>query len=191
MSDNPFESPLAEPEGPDPATDEMLVGGEQEVYVEGDCLVVRSGTILPLRCVKTNAPASPKNQIRKEMYWAPSWIALLILANVVILLIVYLAVRKKCVLVYSEDPQLRSARHRRVLAVSLVAVAITLGLILSIAYEAFALTGFAVLGLLGALIALLIVGRGPIRPVKHKEGYFWIRGFSREYLQECLLAASA
>lgn len=184
MSDNPFQAPLTDAQ--DFATS-VLLGGRQQAYVDGDCLVVRSGAVLPNRCVRTNQPTSFMEERRQTLYWAPSWIAILILLNLLILAIVYFVVRKACDITYSESQELRSARRTRVLITSLVCVALFVGMIAGIGYESAGVMIVTIFGLLVGLITLLVVARGPIRPVKHKNGEFWLRGFSREYLDQLVL----
>src|SRR5580658_7517610 len=59
-------------------------------------VVTVSDTIFPDRCIKCNAPAGGYH-LKRKLYWIHPAFLLLILCNVIILLIVYLVVRKKAV----------------------------------------------------------------------------------------------
>ncbi|WP_442484930.1 hypothetical protein [Aeoliella sp. SH292] len=184
MSENPFQAPLTDAK--DYATT-VMQGGRQQAYVDGSYLVVRSGVVLPTRCVKTNQPTSPSEERRQTLYWAPSWIGILILVNLLILAIVYFVVRKGCDITYSESQELRATRRFRVLIASLACAGLFVGLIAGIVVESTVVVVVTILGILVGLITLLIVARAPVRPVKYKKGEFWIRGFSREYLDQLVV----
>jgi len=70
------------------------VSSEVSVWRDGKTVVTLHGASLPSRCVKCNAPADPPTKER-TMYWVHPAVYLLLLAGALILLIVYLIVRKK------------------------------------------------------------------------------------------------
>lgn len=67
-------------------------------YTDGSLLMIRTGAILPNRCIKTNRPVEPGiNGVRKRIglsWCSPMWF-LLILVNFLIMLIVVLCVSKR------------------------------------------------------------------------------------------------
>jgi hypothetical protein len=67
------------------------------IWRQGRRLVTRSETPFPDRCVKCNAPANGF-RLKRVLYWSHPAYLLLLLCNLLILLIVYLIVRKKAVL---------------------------------------------------------------------------------------------
>jgi hypothetical protein len=94
MDTNPFQTPET---GFDAMPAVRLAGLPR---VDGKCLVVASGTVLPPVCVKTNQPVSEGDLVRKQFDWCSPWVALLLLVNVLVLLIVYFIVHKKCSLTF-------------------------------------------------------------------------------------------
>jgi hypothetical protein len=63
MDTNPFQTPQT---GFDVLPAARLAG---LAHVDGRFLVVASGTVLPLRCVKTNRPVSEGDLLRKQFDW--------------------------------------------------------------------------------------------------------------------------
>ncbi|ATC62644.1 hypothetical protein CMV30_00920 [Nibricoccus aquaticus] len=55
------------------------------------------GGKLPLRCIKTNQPVPENLAKRKTLYWCTPWVFLAILANILILAVLYFILRKKVV----------------------------------------------------------------------------------------------
>jgi hypothetical protein len=87
-----------------PATTEKMIspGIHGTLEMSGKDLKVPIGTKLPPVCLLTGRVGTGK-YIEKELVWAPSWVYIFILFNLLILLIVYLVTRKKGVMGYYLD----------------------------------------------------------------------------------------
>ena len=159
------------------------------IRVDGRRLVIRSDTTLPSRCIKTNEPVDhpPKT---KTLYWAhPAWL-LLILVNILILLIVYLLVQKKCRLTFS----ISRAQQDRIRARTLVSWLVLIVGVAAIAVGAFQ-NGpavwiiFGVPSMVAGLVSAFIVSR-PLHVAKEKDGEFWIAGCGKEFLDSIRATSS-
>ena len=181
MSDNPFASPAeaANPYAPNLASSLPL-----GIEIQGDCLVAPSGIRLPARCVRTNEPTTPGDERRKTYYFAPSWVFVLILVNIVVLAIVYFLIRKPCEIAFSESPTSRRKRHTRVFVCSLVSAALFFGIILAAAFDSVGPIVLTVILFFISLIVLALMTQGPLKIVRNENGRFWIKGFSPEYLND-------
>ena len=174
MDTNPYQSPLADAV----AADHALATGP---LVDGKCLVLVSGTILPAHCVRTNQAVTEGDMTRKRFDWAAPWVALLILVNVIVLLLVYFLVRKKCFLTFGLHPSVRRKYRNRLLLKALIAIALFFAIPVTAAIESTAAIVVAAVLFIVAVVSLFI-GNSPLRVVRYREGKFWIKGFSDEYL---------
>jgi hypothetical protein len=153
---------------------------------EGNHVVIRDGAHLPARCVRTNQPVEPNGWTRrKRMTWMPSWVWLLLLVHLIVLIIVGLCVQKKAWLTYSMTKGVRKGYIWRV-GVSLIALigGMALGMAglvnmrASWGWPAVAVGGVMFLG--GAIVAACF--HSPLRVTRHRDGEFWIKGCSPEFL---------
>jgi len=104
MEENPYAPP-------DVA--ETMVDFDRSLYFEGDKLVVRKGDCLPPICLMTGEFVDAKSPpITKKLSWAPSWIWVLILVNLLVVAVVGLIMQKKGVLSYYLTPAARAKRGR-------------------------------------------------------------------------------
>ena len=183
METNPYQAPPVDNE---PLRPELLVKDASQMYIDGDQIIVRSGCVLPFRCVKTSQPVSACDMVRKDFYWCPPLVLgiVLILLGPLLMFFVYLGVRKKCALTYGVHPSYRKKHGKRLLIKSLVAagffaiLAIVIGLGAELEIIAISLVPFLV-----AFIAIF-VGNSPIRITKHRKGAFWVKGCSPEFLKD-------
>ena len=117
--------------------------------IEGDCVVIRSGGVLPMRCCATNAECGPADQRVRKFSFAPSF--RLVIA------------RRKCRLFYYLCKTRRGYIFwSRVLAVSIFFAGIWLGV-----------------GLLALVFAFIIYSGSAsdgLKVVKFRDGEFWIKG---------------
>jgi hypothetical protein len=84
------------------------VSSDVSVWRDGSTLVALHDAALPARCVKCNAPADPPTKER-TLYWVHPAVYLLFFAGLLVLLIVYLVVRKKA----EVNPGLCGAHKKR------------------------------------------------------------------------------
>ena len=148
--------------------------------VEGNLLVVRDGTVLPPRCIKTNAPVA-EAPVKKTLYWATPALFLLILINILVLLIVYLIVRKKCQVQYYISPEVKKSQWIKLSAAAGTLIAgvacIVVAIILN---DGLWVLPAGVLILTGLVLG--ITGSSTLRPVRHRDGEFWLKGCGPAFL---------
>ena len=153
------------------------------IWRQGRRLVTRSETPFPDRCVKCNAPANGF-RLKRVLYWAHPAYLLLILCNLLILLIVYLIVRKKAVLHIGLCEKHRAGRKMGLIvgwSGTLVGFVLLVG---AAALESgwMALAGVAVLlfswiygGVRASTVAITKMS---------KENVVWVRGVHKDYLDQ-------
>lgn len=154
---------------------------------DGDFLVVRDGAEMPEVCLLTNQPAGPGSWRKKvRITWAPPWVFALILINILVVLIVMLIIQKKAKITYS----LCSAGREKITRRRNIGFVL---LILGIGAMGYGFTSKGdpswpamVAGLLGiasfltSLVMLVIAN--PIKVRKYKDGWFSIKGCSKDFL---------
>ncbi|WP_010587866.1 hypothetical protein [Schlesneria paludicola] len=178
MSGNPFEAPLSDL-NPETDRDAIHLG---EVWVDGKQLVVRSNTVLPPFCIKTNEPIPESELIKKTLTWLPPAYALvLLLGGPLLLLIVYLLVRKQCVLTYGIASSIRRKRRNRILLNCVISLLLFLAIPLTAPLKSPVPMVTALLAFIGSIVSLLLMG-SQLRITKHRKGEFWISGCSADFL---------
>jgi len=177
MDINPY-APPAETSHPLPETSEVAF------YCDGDFLVVRDGAELPPVCLRTNEPASEGSWRKKvTITWTPPWVFVLILVNILVLIIVALVTQKKAKITYSLCRQARaSIVRKRSIGFFLLLAAVAL-VFMAFTWE----SEFALAAGLGGLLFLIasltfLAIADPIKVVKFRDGWFRIKGCSREFL---------
>lgn len=156
MNDNPYRSP--DSFEPQPA-------GSRDIHVDGSCLVVQDGAILPSRCVFTNQPATDQDRRIRKFDGSPSF---------------RLVVSQKSFqLSYCVSRSVRQRMFRRTIFASTISVILMIGLYVA--------TGSISTGIF-APIPIFISSRLSsyrLRTVKSRDGSFWLAGCCPEFLAEC------
>jgi hypothetical protein len=152
------------------------------VWRAGKKLVTRTGTILPDRCTRCNAPAGGY-KLKRELYWMHPAFFLFLLCNLLVLLIVYMIVRKKAVLHIGLCEKHRAQRKRGLI---IGWSSVPLGIILIIGAAVFqsgwwVLTGLLVL--IGGGITAGIMAR-TIAATKIDKDYVWATGCHKDFLAD-------
>ena len=178
MSTNPFQSPTADC---DVVLAELAGGVPAFGLVDGKYLVVPSRTVLPPVCVRTNQPVPEDDMLSKTFDWCSPWVALLILLNVLVLIVVYFIVRKKCTLKFGLHSSIRKRYRKRVLIKSVVAIVLFIAIPFSAAGDVAALPIMLLVLFIAAIVSFFI-GRSPLGVAKYRDGMFWIKGCSPEFL---------
>lgn len=115
----------------------------------------------------------------------PTWVWLLLLTNLIILIVVGLCVQKKAWLTYSLTKGARMGYIRRV-ALSLIALIGGMALGMAGLVNMSATWGWTVVALGaamfigGAIVAACF--HSPLRVTRHRDGEFWVKGCSPEFL---------
>jgi hypothetical protein len=148
------------------------------IDIEDKQIVCRDEVKFPESCVKTGRTENLV-EVRKKLYWTPSWVWIFILINVLILAIVYFVTRKPIHVVYYID--------RTNLRIKLtVGVLLFVGGLVGLAAGGMTETSLLVIGGIIALIAGLVMVAlygTTLKPVAHKDGIFRLKGFGDEFLQ--------
>jgi len=176
---------------------------------DGEFLVVRTGAVLPARCVRSNEPLPPGDWMRdKQLVWRPwgvkaleplLWVALALVFwkplpawvdplrfMVPLLGVVFIARQKSVKLTYFLYRRDRRRRLTGQIAAGLVGIA---GLLL-LQPEGGWRDGVAALLFMGGVFASnYYFLRFPLRAVRHENGEFWLKGASPEFLDS--LASSS
>ena len=71
MDSNPYQAP---PVSSEPITTITPSAPMPSSFVDGDALIVTSGSVLPEICIKTNHPVSTADMKRLTVTWHPSWV---------------------------------------------------------------------------------------------------------------------
>lgn len=158
------------------------------MHVEGNRFVTPSGCRMPQVCVVTNTPVSERDMVFTHLYWSPPWVALTLLLGGLPLIICYFATRKCCAITFGLSPEVRK-KKRIVIAIKILVSLALLGgvILLSMAgpHNKAAETGMLVCLLLFFIsVVVVFVGNSTLRIANHRDGLFWIKGFSREYLEQ-------
>jgi hypothetical protein len=145
-------------------------------------LVTQSETIFPDRCVKCNASANGF-RLKRTLYWAHPAYLLLILCNILVLLIVYLIVRKKAVV---HVGLCEGHRMRRKLGIWIAWSSVGLGFVLICCGGGFNSGWWMLSGVL-LMLAGGITGGVMARTVaatKIDKEYVWLAGVNRDFLAQ-------
>ena len=151
------------------------------MWRSGRQLVTVSETPFPDRCVKCNAPANGY-RLKRVMYWIHPAYYLLFFVATIVLIIVYLIVRKKAVLYVGLCERHRSLRRQFILFGWLGSLG---GLFLAIAGGVAFNSGWPVLfGILMFFGFLLFgVGKAPmVTPAKITRENVWLKGVGPEFM---------
>jgi uncharacterized membrane protein len=156
------------------------VSSEVSVWRDGKAVVTLHDASLPNRCVKCNAPADPPTKERTLYYVHPA-VYLLFLTGFLILLIVYMIVRKKA----EVNPGLcESHKKSRAMAIAGAWFACLGGLFFvfaGIGADSGGKIGFGLLLILASIVIGVVWGR-MIHVKKITKDEVRLGGFSREYL---------
>ena len=156
----------------------------ERFYVDGNLIMCGTPVALPAICVITGETEDVV-LMTKTMTWVPKWIYITLFVGVLVLLIVYLLLRKQCKTNFYLSRKLRNRKRWMTFAglVSLVG-----GIILVIAGANSEMPGILVsLGVISVICALglLILGQPPLKAVRHENGIkFWLTGFKQPFFDQ-------
>jgi hypothetical protein len=178
IDDNPFRSPASDIGFPDGKPFEVVQSGPMRV--DGKFLVIKSGVVLPLFCVKTNAPLPESNLRKKSLTWCPHYVFVFFLFCGLLSILLYFVLRKSCSITYGLSAEVQRKYRTRLIVKSLIAVALFVALPLTAGFDETVSTVAIVLFLISVVV--LLVGNSPISVTNHQKGEFWISGCSSEFL---------
>lgn len=162
-------------------------GAGQGLWRDGKQLVIRKGTKLPARCVKTNEPTDAT--LKRQLYWHNPAIYLFLFLGIIGLLIyvvVAMSVRKSAEIYIGLSP--RGFRRRR-WGIAIAWLSLLLGSVLFVVGIANTRPNndwwIAILvSLFGGLIGLIVgvVISRVVAPAKITDTHVWLKGVHTDYL---------
>lgn len=175
-------NPYTTPESTQPNTSEPS-GFE----IRGKKLSVRDGAKLPARCIKTNHEVIPgengQTKLIKMSWMNPAWALLIFVpAGVLVLLIMSLLNRTRCTITVHLSR--KAILQKRIMLTLLLLI----GFGLPAFMYAFPPKDFLIIIYGGcASLAMLIIAACSVRYLTctdHQEGWFYVKGFSRKFLND-------
>lgn len=180
------ENPYAAPESVSGFAPGFAMSGfpMNHFYVDGKLIMCGATVALPAICVITGETEDVV-LMKKTVTWVPKWIYFTLLAGVLILLIVYLIVRKECKTSYYLSRRLRNRKRWMVFG---GVVGFFGGFVLMIAGADSQVPEIVVplglISLIGSLV-LLIMGQLPIKAERQENGVrFWLKGFRQPFFDQ-------
>ena len=166
-------------------------------YVDGDLIMCGTPVELPAICVVTGE-TEDLVLIQKTVAWAPKWIYVTLLAGLLILLIVYLIVRKQCKVSYYMSRRLRNRKRWMVFSGFLCWGILVLSMIAAGNYdlpEIFDLPEvFVPMGLIAFItsLVLFVLAQLPVTVARQENGVrFWLKGFKPAFFDQLLVMYSS
>ena len=157
-----------------------------EKVFDGDLLVLKDKTALPMRCVHTDKPVTDRDYRNLDLGYIPSWLKVLSLLMPFFLIATPYAVRSRCRLKAGIS---RSVQRRFLIRKLLASLCILGSLLLPFALLYFNLPEIAIpFFLLFPFLfwggfACLIWFCSPLKVARCENDHFWIKGCSPEYLE--------
>ena len=157
--------------------------GMTNARADGKRVVVPMGNpVLPRRCIKTNQAVGEEHVKRKVLYWCTPWVYLALLLNILIVLILYLILRKKVPIEIPLSEEGRKMLHKHAwIAAGVAGAGILCALAPVWASGLWAMVPLGIVLVLGACIYANIKAT-QLRPVKMKNGELWLAGASPEFV---------
>ena len=172
----------AEPQAEPPVADDY------RIRIVGDALVLPSGCTMPLKCIKTNQPVEERDMILTNLTWCPNSVGLWALLGSPSLVFAYFVGRELCSITYGLD---RRIRYRNIFftMAKLLACAIFLAatILMAVSVSTHWITEaliFVFFALFLLSVVMLFIGNSPLHVVDYRDGTFWIKGFSNDYLDD-------
>ncbi len=181
------ENPYAAPESVSGFAPALATSGfpSDRFYVDGSLIMCGTPVALPAICVITGETEDVV-LVKKTVTWVPKWIYITLFAGgIVVLLIVYLIVRKECKTSYYLSRRLRNRKRWMIFG---GVVGFFGGFVLMIAgadsQVPEILVPLGLFSLIGSLV-LLVLGQPPVKAVRHENGVkFWLTGFKQPFFDQ-------
>jgi len=173
-----------------PPESQAQVPMRSEYYVEGEFIVCRNPTVLPRRCIKTNQEDEAIKRTTCKFTWTHQAVFVSVLLSPLLLLILYLALSKKCEIAYGINPkQSRLLKTYNMLGIFTILGGGLIGIFGISTLSAFDWPAISIgITLIG--LAVFFTGcvlnhkSAPLRIMKVWNGWFYLKGASREYLAQ-------
>ena len=146
--------------------------------IDNNCLVVRSGEALPPFCVKTNRKVSKAEYGPRKLKWTKE-----VKGPKFVKIVYYFMSRQYCDLTFGLSKSVRTKALLFFMAKLAVMFVGMVGMFLGAAllWNQFVILAFVAVGLIAAI--MLPFGNLPLAIVREENGFFWLKGCSKEYLK--------
>lgn len=183
------ENPYAAPE----TTSVQPVGTipVSQFYVDGNLIMCGKQVVLPAVCVITGE-TEDLVLMKKTVTWVPKWIYLTLLAGLLVLLIVYLILRKQCSVSFYMSRRLRNRKRWFTFYGFLCLGAALFCLIVGANSDLPQV--FVPLGIVAFITALVmfVMAQPPISAARQEKGTtFWLSGFKPAFFDQLRVMYSA
>ncbi len=153
------------------------------VWREGNLIVFKLGSVLPGRCLRTNATVSgPKKRV--TLHWHPTWVFALVTVHVLLYLIVAKCLRRSIMLEIAMSPEMIRRRNRLYLTGGVLILSgffeFLLGTMRGSGDVLQILVGFV--AFLTGIIVTAIAGQ-TLTIQRMEDDYVWLKGASPAYLK--------
>jgi len=159
----------------------VAIGGAG-LWRDKKLLVTKLNPVLPERCVKCNA-ATDTPQKKRNLYWHPPLIYLVLFFNMIVYVIVAMIVRKRTVAMVSLCPEHRVNRRNTILAAWLMVVAGFGAMVVALEYNANWVAVACAVVFLGGIIFGFAKGR-LVYATKIDKEHVWLGGCGKDFLAE-------
>jgi hypothetical protein len=164
--------------------DAISVEGNAFDVVSGE-IQTRSPLLLPADlCVKCGSHDPAGKTYEKKVYYVSKWLVLAIFLNLLIMLILYMILRKKLEVLYHLCPECLQLRKKRILLSVAGLGGALLGFGFGISLPSMPLLLISGIAAFASLIALIIFANPPLRARAYSSGLFTVKGASPEFLDQ-------
>ncbi len=145
-------------------------------------VVTALNPVLPMRCVKCNAPANPP-QLKRTVYWHHPLVYLALVGRIILYVIVAMIVRKRSTVIFSVCPEHRAKRRNAIIVSWLLVVGGIAATIAGFANESGWIGGIGGVAFLGGVIYGIVKGR-LVYATKIDKEHLWLGGCGKNFLAE-------
>lgn len=156
-----------------------------EVWRNGNVLIMKKDAELPDRCIKCNLPA--ETHIRRDLFWHANWVYFLVFLSPLIYIVVALLVRKTAKIEIGLTHACAKKRRTAILIAWLLALAglgVIIGGFSTLKGDAPLYTMFTGIVVMIAGAVWGVVGARLISVSEISHDYIWIKGVCPDYLDE-------
>ncbi|MCA9060413.1 MAG: hypothetical protein KDA85_18010 [Planctomycetaceae bacterium] len=172
------------PSNPYAAPDHLAIAGsDPRITVEGNLIVGGKHMELPPICVVTGETEDLVSY-QKKLTFAPGWVYVGLLINLIVLIILYFAFRKQNSIHYYVSRQVHNKKRNRKLIGVLLLLALIADLVYIVTQNPPQVPELIVVPVTFiASIVFFALGRAPLKIVRHERGErFWIKGSRPPFL---------
>lgn len=166
-------------------TDEILQADDPQGFrIIGNQLVCSKTAALPEICIVTGT-TTDLVRIQRKLVWSPRWLLLVLLISPILLLLIYLLVRRRCDVSWSMSRKLvRKLWGRFFLGLGGVLIGMPAGFIFSSAIGFYHIAFYSMLAMIVGGIILMLLSGYPLRVERQQGGkIFWLTGYSMHFIK--------